>query len=187
MMKKLSWPFLREFLQQFGLKVFTYDRMPDLEREIAEKKPHAVLLDIILPGISGIEILKAIKKIDRRIPVIMMTGYADESERLASLSNGAYALLSKPFKSFEELFHIVNNSMDHYMEVLRTEELTAQVEERYRREKINILELEFLKDLQRHDRRNGRSRFCFEKCKYPASGFSGFRIFRGDVDGQPGS
>lgn len=140
---------LQEFLQQFGLTVFAYDRMPDLEKEIAEKRPHAVLLDIILPGISGIDILKAIKKIDRRIPVIMMTGYADESERLESLSNGAYALLSKPFKSFEELFHIVNNSMDHYMEVLRTEELTAQVEERYRQEKINILELEFLKNLQR--------------------------------------
>lgn len=136
-------------MQQFGLKVFAYDRMPDLEKEIAEKKPHAVLLDIILPDTSGIEILKAIKKIDRRIPVIMMTGYADEADRLASLSNGAYALLSKPFKSFEELFHIVNNSMDHYMEVLRTEELTRQVEERYRREKINILELEFLKDLQK--------------------------------------
>lgn len=139
---------LQEFLQQFGLRVFAYDRIPDLDREIAEKKPHAVLLDIILPDISGIEVLKSIKKIDRHIPVIMMTGYADETERLESLSNGAYALLSKPFRNFEELFHIVNNSMDHYTEILRTEELTAQVEERYRREKINILELEFLKDLQ---------------------------------------
>lgn len=140
---------LKEFLTQFGLKVFTYNRMPDLEKELAEKRPHAVLCDIVLPGMSGIDILKIIKKIDHRIPVIMMTGYADESERLASLTNGAYALLTKPFKSFEELFHIVNNSMNHYREILRTEELTAQVEERYRREKINILELEFLKALQR--------------------------------------
>lgn len=140
---------LQEFLQQFGLKVFTYQSMPDLRTELEDKKPHAVLCDIVLPGISGIEILKEIKKIDRRIPVIMMTGYAEEKERLESLSNGAYALLTKPFKSFEELYHIVNNSMDHYREVLRTEELTAQVEERFRREKINILELEFLKNLQR--------------------------------------
>lgn len=139
---------LQEFLQQFGLKVFVYQRMPDLKKELSEKRPHAVLCDIILPGISGIEILKEIKRIDRRIPVIMMTGYADETERLESLSNGAYALLTKPFKSFEELFHIVNNSMDHYMEVLRTQELTEEVEERFRREKINILELEFLKNLQ---------------------------------------
>ncbi len=140
---------LQEFLQQFGLEVFTYESMPDLRRELEDKKPHAVLCDIVLPGMSGIEILKEIKRLDRRLPVIMMTGYAEEKERLESLSNGAYALLTKPFKSFEELYHIVNNSMDHYREVLRTEELTAQVEERFRREKINILELEFLKNLQR--------------------------------------
>lgn len=168
---------LQEFLQQFGLKVFAYDRMPDLVREIAEKKPHAVLLDVILPGISGIEILKAIKKIDRRIPVIMMTGYADESERLASLSNGAYALLSKPFKSFEELFHIVNNSMEHYMEVLRTEELTAQVEERYRRERINILELEFLKDLQRMIGETGDPVFVLRNANTLLRAFLDFEYF----------
>jgi len=168
---------LREFLQQFGLKVFTYDRMPDLDREIAEKKPHAVLLDIIMPDVSGIEVLKAIKKIDRRIPVIMMTGYAEESERLASLSNGAYALLSKPFKSFEELFHIVNNSMDHYREVLRTEELTAQVEERYRREKINILELEFLKDLQRLIGETGDPVFVLKNANTLLRSFLDFEYF----------
>jgi diguanylate cyclase (GGDEF)-like protein len=168
---------LGEFLQQFGLKVFTYDRMPDLETEIAGKKPHAVLLDVIMPGVSGIEVLKAIKKIDRRIPVIMMTGYAEESERLESLSNGAYALLSKPFKSFEELFHIVNNSMDHYMEVLRTEELTAQVEERYRREKINILELEFLKDLQRLIGETGDPVFVLKNANTLLRSFLDFEYF----------
>ena len=34
---------LNEFLQQFGLKVFVYQRMPDLKRELLEKRPHAVL------------------------------------------------------------------------------------------------------------------------------------------------
>jgi len=168
---------LQEFLQQFGLRVFAYDRIPDLDREIAEKKPHAVLLDIILPDISGIEVLKSIKKIDRHIPVIMMTGYADETERLESLSNGAYALLSKPFRNFEELFHIVNNSMDHYTEILRTEELTAQVEERYRREKINILELEFLKDLQQMIGETGDPVFVLRNTNTLLRGFLDFEYF----------
>lgn len=168
---------LQEFLQQFGLTVFAYDRMPDLVKEIGEKRPHAVLLDIVLPGISGIEILKAIKKINRRIPVIMMTGYAEENERLESLANGAYALLSKPFKSFEELFHIVNNSMDHYMEILRTEELTGQVEERYRREKINVVELEFLKDLQRMIGETGDPVFVLRNANTLLRGFLDFEHF----------
>jgi diguanylate cyclase (GGDEF)-like protein len=140
---------LQEFLEQFGLGVFTYDRIPDLPAEMAEKKPHAVLLGLPLPGTSGIDILKAIKKIDQRIPVLTMTGYADESERLSSLKMGAYAVLAKPFKNFDELFHTVNNSADHYREILRADELKAQVEEKHRREKLNTLELEFLKNLQR--------------------------------------
>lgn len=139
---------LKEYLEECGLRVFAYESMPDLEKELEEKRPHAVLLDIVLPRISGIEILRMIKKIDRRIPVIMMTGYADESERLESLRSGAYALLTKPFKNLEELFHIVNNCMEHFIETLKTEQLTQEVEERYRREKMNALELDFLKNLQ---------------------------------------
>ena len=146
--EKLLLAVLKEYLEQFGLKVFAYEAIPDLEKELKEKRPHAVLLDIVLPQVSGIDILKQIKKIEHRMPVIMMTGYADETERLESLRNGAYALLTKPFKSMEELFHIVNNCMEHYIETLRTEELTTEVEERHRREKMNILELDFLKNLQ---------------------------------------
>ncbi len=139
---------LQDYLEQCGLRVSTYESMPDLEKELEEKRPHSILLDIGLPGVSGIEILKMIKKIDRRIPVVMMTGYADESERLESLRNGAYALLTKPFNNLEELYHIVNNCMEHFIETLKTEQLTAEVEERYRMEKMNALELDFLKNLQ---------------------------------------
>jgi diguanylate cyclase (GGDEF)-like protein len=78
----------------------------------------------------------------------MMTGFADDKKRIESLRNGAYALLSKPFRSLEELYHTLNNAMSHYIESIRTKELSIEIEERYRREKMNILELDFLKNLQ---------------------------------------
>jgi two-component system cell cycle response regulator len=139
---------LKEYLEQRGLQVFTYEAIPDLENELKEKEPHAVLLDILMPEVSGIEILKKIKLLNKKIPVIMMTGFADEKKRIESLRNGAYALLSKPFRSLEELYHTINNAMNHHMESIRTEELSREVEERYKREKMNILELDFLKNLQ---------------------------------------
>ncbi len=139
---------LRDYLEQFDLKVFTYETIPDLERELKEKTPQAVLLDIFMPKVSGIDILKKIKTIDTQIPVIMMTGYADDAKRIESLRNGAYALLSKPFHNLEEVYHNVNNAMSHYREILRTKELSAEVEKRYKREKMNLLELDFLKNLQ---------------------------------------
>jgi DNA-binding NtrC family response regulator len=140
---------LQEYLEQFHLKVFTYETIPnDLEHELKEKAPQAVLLDIFMPRVSGIDILKKIKTIDSQIPVIMMTGYADEEKRIESLRNGAYALLLKPFHNLEEVYHNVNNAMSHYLEILRTKELSSEVEERYKREKMNLLELDFLKNLQ---------------------------------------
>jgi two-component system, cell cycle response regulator len=139
---------LQEYFEQCGLKVFVYETIPDLENELKEKEPQAVLLDILMPQVSGLEILKKIKAINKRIPVIMMTGFADEKKRLESLRNGAYALLTKPFNNMEELYHTINNAMDHYLETVRTEVLSIEVEERYKREKMNILELDFLKNLQ---------------------------------------
>jgi diguanylate cyclase (GGDEF)-like protein len=140
---------LQEYLELNGLKVFTYEAIPDLENELKEKKPQAILLDILMPRVSGIDILKNIKSINQKIPVIMMTGFVDDEKRIESLRNGAYALLTKPFSDMEELYHTINNAMNHYIESIRTEELSIEVEERYRREKMNILELDFLKNLQR--------------------------------------
>jgi diguanylate cyclase (GGDEF)-like protein len=139
---------LQEYLEQQGLKVFTYEAIPDLDNELREKEPHAILLDILIPQVSGIDILKKIKMINQKIPVIMMTGFANDEKRLEALKNGAYALLTKPFNNMEELYQTINNAMNHHIETIRTEELSIEVEERYRREKMNILELDFLKNLQ---------------------------------------
>lgn len=129
------------------MEVFVYTETPELKKEIEEKKPSAILLDIFLKNTSGIDTLKEIKEIDRQIPVIMMTGHAEDDKRLESLRNGAYSLLTKPFRNLEELYHIVNNSMEHYLETLRAKKLASEIEERYRREKMNIRELDFLKSL----------------------------------------
>ncbi|MBP6940703.1 MAG: diguanylate cyclase [Syntrophorhabdaceae bacterium] len=139
---------LTEYFEHFGLKVYPFKDPPDLEKELKEKEPRAVLLDIVLPGISGVEILQRIKNIKPDIPVIMMTGYTNDDRRVESLRKGAYTILTKPFESFEEVYHVVNNAMDHYIESLKTTELARRVEETKRLEKINIQEIDFLKSLQ---------------------------------------
>jgi FixJ family two-component response regulator len=139
---------LTEYFEHCGLKVFAFKEPPDLAKELKEKEPHAVLLDIVLPRTSGVEILQKIKDIKPRIPVIMMTGYTRDERRIESLRKGAYTILTKPFEGFEEVYHVVNNAMDHYIESLKTTELARRVEETQRLEKINILEIDFLKSLQ---------------------------------------
>jgi diguanylate cyclase (GGDEF)-like protein len=139
---------LKEFFRNHGIEAFTFENISDVAAEIKEKKPDAVILDIFLPNVSGIEILRKIRKIDPNLPVIMMTGQLDEEKKIESLRNGAYAILAKPFKSYEEVYHIVNNAANHYTETLRTTELTAEIEKRHEHERLNLLELDFLKKLQ---------------------------------------
>jgi len=139
---------LKEFFRNHGIEASTFEAISDVAAEIKEKKPNAVLLDIFLPDISGIELLRKIRKIDPNLPVIMMTGQLDEERKIESLRSGAYAILAKPFKSYEEVYHTVNNAANHYAETLRTIELTAEIEKRHEHERLNLLELDFLKKLQ---------------------------------------
>jgi diguanylate cyclase (GGDEF)-like protein len=139
---------LKDFFEKYGITTYVYTEPPDLNEEIEQKNPHTILLDIIFKKTSGIELLEQIKKMRPNIPVIMMTGFADQEKNLNSLRKGAYAFLSKPFNSFEGLYHTVNNAINYYMEFLKTAELTGEIQRQREIEKLNLMELEFLKTLQ---------------------------------------
>jgi len=138
---------LKEFFKKHGITSYTYSVPPDLEETLKEINPNAVLLDIYLPETSGIDLLGQIKKLMPNLPVIMMTGYADNEKNLESLRRGAYAFLTKPFASYEELYHIVNNAIIYYSEFLKASDLTQEVNKQRENEKLNLIELDFLKSL----------------------------------------
>jgi diguanylate cyclase (GGDEF)-like protein len=139
---------LKEYFNKRGITSHTYNVPPDLEETLKEINPNAVLLDIYLPGTSGIDLLEQIKKLRPNLPVIMMTGYADNEKNLESLRRGAYAFLTKPFAGLEELYHTVVNAMIYYSEFLKTFELTQEINKQRENEKLNLIELDFLKSLQ---------------------------------------
>ena len=72
--------------------------------QILDKRPvDAVLLDVVMPDINGIDVLLHIKADERteHIPVLVMTGLADQEMRLTALASGAEELLSKPVDRLE--------------------------------------------------------------------------------------
>jgi two-component system response regulator FixJ len=60
--------------------------------------PGTVLLDIRMPGLDGLDVLRAIKAQGVAWPVIMMTGHGDAGYAVAALRGGAIDLLQKPFE-----------------------------------------------------------------------------------------
>ena len=69
-----------------------------------------VLLDIMMPDLSGIELLPIIKRTDPSIYVIMVTAYASLENAIEALKKGAYDYLRKPFRP-HELYHAVDKAL----------------------------------------------------------------------------
>src|SRR5712664_751912 len=67
--------------------------------QIAERKPDVVLLDWMLPLISGIEVCRQIRRApaSRTIPIVMLTARGEEGDRVRGLNNGADDYVVKPF------------------------------------------------------------------------------------------
>jgi DNA-binding NtrC family response regulator len=77
---------------------------------ISDLKPDLILLDINLPGMSGIEILKEIKGKDLKIPVIVITGFISTEAAIETMKQGAYEFVTKPFQ-LEKLAKVVDRAL----------------------------------------------------------------------------
>ena len=76
---------------------------PDAIAAIREGPVEAVILDLMLPGMSGLEVLDELKKHDPDLPVIMLTAQASIETAIAAMKKGAFDYLTKPFKHDELL------------------------------------------------------------------------------------
>ncbi len=88
-----------------GYRVVAVESGESALAHIAIEKPGLVLLDIMMPGISGLEVLKRIKAMDPNVPVCpvcMVTAVYDEEEGKRCFAAGAYEYITKPV-DFEQL------------------------------------------------------------------------------------
>jgi len=92
---------LGEFLEREGYEVLLSSAGEEAI-ELAERKiPHAILLDVKMPGIDGIEVCKRLKAEPKTqfIPVIMITGYVDN--KMVAIESGADDFVNKPIDLVE--------------------------------------------------------------------------------------
>ncbi len=91
---------LHEFLELHGFRVDVVHEGETGLRCIAENLPDLVILDVMLPDISGFDVLKRLRA-DYTVPVVMLTARGDESDRIFGLMEGADDYLPKPFNPLE--------------------------------------------------------------------------------------
>ena len=121
-----------EIVSFFRSKSFHCQPFYDGSLLLSQYKPEIydlVILDINVPGTSGLEVCRSIREVDKIIPIIMLTAFGELEDKLSSFDKGADDYLVKPFH-FEELFARVTS-------LLRRKEIPQQISD-----KISIFDLD---------------------------------------------
>jgi len=88
-------------LEKEGFNVITAPEGRQAIEKICFNTPDVVLLDVRMPGLNGMEVLKKIKALDDNLPVVLVTAYADTHQAVEAMKEGAYDYLAKPFDNNE--------------------------------------------------------------------------------------
>ncbi len=90
------------YMERAGYETLEAGDGPEALRLAARHRPDLVVLDVMLPGIDGIEVLRQLQEGDgKRVAVILLTARGEESDRLVGLRNGADDYVVKPFSPAE--------------------------------------------------------------------------------------
>ncbi len=87
---------LQEFLVAKGYEVITAGDGAEALQKVKEERPHLILLDIQMPKMDGLEVLRQVKAIDPTVSVIMVTGVNEEAIGRKAMELGAFDYIVKP-------------------------------------------------------------------------------------------
>ena len=89
--------YLHEVLAAHGYETALTETAPQALATQVSFRPHVVLLDVVMPGMTGIEIVETLMAVNPDVIVIIMTGYANDGSALQAIALGARDYLVKPF------------------------------------------------------------------------------------------
>ncbi len=87
---------LQEFLSAKGYEVITAGDGAEALRKVKEERPHLILLDIQMPKMDGLEVLRQLRAIDKEVGVIMITGVNEQEIGRQAMALGAFDYITKP-------------------------------------------------------------------------------------------
>jgi CheY-like chemotaxis protein len=87
---------LKDFLEEEGLETDSVNNGADALGKLSKDHVDLILTDIRMPGLTGLDILPRIRRLNPKTPIIVMTAYGSDDVRRRSLERGATAYLEKP-------------------------------------------------------------------------------------------
>ena len=126
---------LRDWLSDAGHQVLTAENGSQALEIVEKDKPGIAVVDLVMPGMDGIELLKKAKEVSPSIEVIIITAYASIPTAIAAIREGAYDYIEKPF-SPERVELLIKKLVEHQRLIEENISLHQKLEKRYRFENI---------------------------------------------------
>jgi len=126
---------LRDWLSDVGHQVLTAENATQALEIIQKEKPGIAIVDLIMPGMDGIELLKKAKEISPSIDVIIITAYGSIPTAITAMREGAYDYIEKPFCP-ERAELLIEKLVEHQRLLEENISLHQKLEGRYRFENI---------------------------------------------------
>lgn len=123
------------FLEKIGYDVSSSENGTQALEKIKKERFDLVLTDFRMPGLSGLETMHEINKINPEIPVVIMTAYGTIETAVQAMKEGAYYYLPKPV-DLDELSHMIGNIKERQSLLTENRELKEKLKERYQLDQI---------------------------------------------------
>jgi DNA-binding NtrC family response regulator len=111
------------------LEILTAGSAEEALRILKENTLNCLLVDMKMPGMDGMGLLRHIKKTDASLPVIIMTAYGAIETAVEAMKEGAYDFITKPFEE-ERLLHTVRRALEHENLVRKNLDLERRIREK---------------------------------------------------------
>jgi FixJ family two-component response regulator len=132
---------LQELLESVGLHSQSFGTAQEFLSSVLGEGPSCLILDVRLPGISGLDLQHELKRVRISIPIIFLTAHADVPMSVKAMKSGAVEFLTKPFRH-QDLLDAVQRSLTR-ARILREKEREL-TELRHRWEGLSVREREVM-------------------------------------------
>ncbi len=121
---------LSELLKDENYEVFTAGSGAEAMKVLRETDLDLIITDMLMPGMTGLELLTEAKIFDPDLPIIMITAFGEVEKAVAAMQAGAFNYLTKPFNN-DELLVSIQKAIEHYSLVRENVRLKSEVTTRY--------------------------------------------------------
>jgi len=121
---------LKSLIRSVGLSVETFASAQDFLQSTRPDVPSCLILDVRMPGLSGLDLQRDLAETNIQIPIIFITGHGDIPMSVRAMKAGAVEFLTKPFRD-QDLLDAIQQALERDRQVRSQQAGTAELRNRY--------------------------------------------------------